>query len=530
MSGLALGRRPLLLGAPALVSGAAMAQGRDRPVRLVLSVELQILDPHFGNTNPTRAFGYMVFDTLVSMDSQGRYRPQMLESWTRSEDGMRWGFTLRPGLAWHDGTPVTAEDCVASLRRWGSNDGFGRRLFAATRALRAEDARRFTLELSRPFGWVIEALGKPAAYVPFMMPARLASTPASRQVTEIVGSGPFTFNRDEWRPGERAVLRRNPNYVPRDEPADGLAGGKVPRAEVVEIVSMPDLATRVAALQTGEVDYLELVPIDYIARLRRERAITMVAPPPIAQVMGGVQVNTLQPPFNNKLARQAAQAAVDQEEILAALGLPSDMATPFCGSIFMCGGPYASEAGTRPWREGGLARARALLEQSGMKDQRVALLHSGDSALISPMTLVLADRLKQAGFNVDLQTYDYATITQRRLKQDPVEQGGWSLVPVVWTGYDLLNPLSNYGTAYSCSTAYPGWYCIPEMQPLLDRFEAESDPGRRKELADRMQALVHEEATMLFTGQFAVPAAYRTELEGVLPIGLPVMWNLRRKG
>ena len=112
---------------------------------------------------------------------------------------------------WSDGAPVTAEDCVASLRRWGGRDGLGRRLLAATKDLRATATDTFVLELARPFGPVIEALGKPSVHVPFIMPARIASaTPPTQQVPEVVGSGPYLFVRDEWLPGERTVFRRNP--------------------------------------------------------------------------------------------------------------------------------------------------------------------------------------------------------------------------------------------------------------------------------------------------------------------------------
>ncbi len=157
-------------GAPPLA-----AQQAERPLRLVMNTELQVIDPHVSPSYVTRTFGFMVFDTLVGMDSQGRFHPQMLENWQASDDRLTWTFRLRPGLEWHDGSPVTAEDCIASLRRWGTNDGLGRQLIAATRDMRVVDQNTFVLELSRPFSQVIEALGKPSPYVAFMMPARLAA-------------------------------------------------------------------------------------------------------------------------------------------------------------------------------------------------------------------------------------------------------------------------------------------------------------------------------------------------------------------
>ena len=149
----------LLALAFSLLALAAQAQPQ-QPLRVVLNLELQVLDPIITTSNVTRAYAYLVYDTLVALDSQGEYRPQMLDRWEVSDDRLTWTFHLRDGLAWHDGNPVTAEDCVASLRRWGARDGLGSRLMAAARGLRVVDAKTFVLELNWPFSQVIEAIGK----------------------------------------------------------------------------------------------------------------------------------------------------------------------------------------------------------------------------------------------------------------------------------------------------------------------------------------------------------------------------------
>src|SRR5262245_37674192 len=88
------------------------------------------------------------------------------------------------------------------------------------------DKKTFTLELAERFGSVLDALGKPSNNVPFMMPARIASTPADEQIKEFVGSGPFKFAREEWQPGEQVAYVRNSEYVPRDDTPSGSTGGK----------------------------------------------------------------------------------------------------------------------------------------------------------------------------------------------------------------------------------------------------------------------------------------------------------------
>jgi peptide/nickel transport system substrate-binding protein len=157
------------------------------------------------------------------------------------------------------------------------------------------------------------------------------------------------------------------------------------------------------------------------------------------------------------------------------------------------------------------------------------VLHATDSTLINPISLVVIGQLKRAGFNVDVWASDWASVSQRRLNREPVERGGWSLVPVVWQGADLFNPLANYAVAYNCNSAgYPGWYCDPEMTPLIQQFAATGDEAERRDLARRIQLRVHEHVTLGFLGQFAVPGGYRSNLRGVLEVGFPVLWNISR--
>jgi peptide/nickel transport system substrate-binding protein len=525
-------RRTVLASALLAATGLAapaMAQPAEKPLRLVINVGLQVLDPIVGTSFVTRNFAYMVFDTLVAMDSKGDIKPQMLEGWQVSDDGLTYTFTLRPGLEWHDGKPVTAEDCVASIKRWGGRDSTGRRLMAATKELRAEGENRFVLQLARPFGGVIDALAKPSIHVPFMMPARIAgSTPPTEAVKEIMGSGPFLFVRDEWVPGEKTVFRRNPRYQPRAEPADGLAGGKVVHVERAEFININDPATRAAALQNGEVDYLEYAPLDFLPVLSRDRNLTIAKPGGIAQIMGGLALNHAQPPFNNLKVRQALQMAMDQSETVAVHGLPDGMFMPLCQSMTMCGTRYSSEAGSEGLREPSIERARQMLKESGYNNERVVLLHPADSALINPMAMVVADRMKRMGLNVDQQTLDWATAAQRWLSKEPVEKGGWSAVPVVYTGFDLSDPLSNVGISYNCTGSAPWLYCDEELTPLLRQFEAESDLGKRKQIVAEINRRALANVNFPLTGQFSSPAVWRSNLQGVIDFGFPVLWNIRR--
>ncbi len=521
-------RHGAIAGLVALAAAAPAGAQQDRPLRFVVNVGLQNLDPVAGPSFVTRNFGYMVFDTLVALDSQGNFRPQMLEGWTTSDDRLTWNFRLREGLKFHDGTAVTAEDAVASLRRWGARDSIGRRLLAATREMRVVDARSFTIELSRPFGGVIDALGKPSVHVPVIMPARIANaTPPTQQVPEIMGSGPWIFLRDQWVPGERTVFRRNPDYVPRSEPADGLAGGKRVHFERAEMLTLPDPGLRAAALQNGEVDYLEYAPIDNLPRMRRDRNIVISQAQGRALMMYAASINFTQPPFDNVLMRRALQQVLDRSEILAGAGW-QDTGQPDCLSLFMCGTPYSNQGGGDIIRQPSLERARSLLQQAGYQNQRVVVLLPADSILLNPFGLVLIDRMKRAGFNVDVQASDWSSIAQRWVQREPIDRGGWNVVPVVYTGFDMSDPLSNPGIGFNCTNTQPWGYCDPALTPLIERFEAEADPARRQALAQEIQTAAYNSVTFPIAGQFQSPAAWRAELRGVIDFGFPVMWNLQR--
>jgi peptide/nickel transport system substrate-binding protein len=507
----------------------AQANAEEQVLRASLNTELQILDPIYSTVNATRVFAYMVFDMLVSIDNQGQYHPQMLEFWRISDDRMTYTFHLRDGLSWSDGTEVTTEDCIASIRRWAKREAFGAQLVQAAQEFRLVDRKTFELRLNRPFAFVIEALGKPGNVIPVMMPARLANLDANKPVPEVVGSGPFLFRRAEWRPNDRATFDRNPNYHPRQEPPDGLAGGKVVQLDRVDLVSMPDQSTRVAALRTGELDLLEVVPFDSIAILRRDPNIVITSQHGIEQMMTVLNINHAVPPFDNPLIRRALQAAISQEDVMAGMGLPNDMYLPRCLSIYMCGTSATTDAGADVYRSTGTEQAKRLLQEAGYHNEPVVFLHASTSALLDPVGLITADQMRLAGFNVDFRTSDFTTVAERRRSRAPVEKGGWNVAPIVWNGIDMVNPLSDPAVSYNCSDSNPGWYCDATLTELLRRYSETFDAAKQQDIAAQIQAEFHNNVNYVLAGQFSAPRAYRANLHGVVPFAFPVFWNIERK-
>ncbi|MBC7436648.1 MAG: ABC transporter substrate-binding protein [Bdellovibrionales bacterium] len=520
-----------LLACAALVagalSGAALAQAPApaKTLRIVAHADLKILDPTFTTAYISRNFGYMVYDTLFAQDASGQPKPQMVEKYTSSKDGLQWSFTLRPGLKFSDGSAVTAADAVASLQRWGARDSIGRAMGAAGADWKALDARNFTLSLKEPFGMVLDGLAKPSGYPMLVLPERLAKLPATSPMTEVLGSGPYIFKRDEWVPGNKAVFVRNPHYVARTEPASGLAGSKKSAFDRVEWLYLPDSNSAVAALKKGEVDIIEQVPPDYITPLRTDPNIKIRA---AGAWQGFLVMNQLHPPFNNIKARQALAHAVSQERFTTAMGYPLDMRVTYCATYFICGSSNETSAGAEPYRKPDLARAKQLLAESGYKGEKVVVLVPTDVSYLNAEALMTVQTLKSMGVNVDAQNMDWASIGARRAKRDAPEAGGWNMYVTVAGEFDVNSPITNAYLAPSCGNSMPGWPCDKELDELRTAWLKETVPAKRKERLDAFQVRAYQAVPYVNAGQYSAAIAARASVKGLdkMWAGMPTVWML----
>jgi len=513
----------LVLAAATGASTGAMAQ--TKTIRMVPHADLKTLDPMFNTAYITRNHGYMAFDTLFAQDSKGLPKPQMVDTWNKSEDGKSWTFTLRSGLKFSDGTPITAQDAVASIERWGKRDTMGQALFKAGAQFKVTDANTFTLTLTEPFGLVLEALSKPSGMPLFVLPQRLAATDPNVPITEMVGSGPFTFKRDEWVPGNKVVYVKNPNYVPRNEPADGLAGGKKVMVDRVEWIYIPDGNTATAALTNGEVDMIELVSPDYLPVLESNSDIKLET---TVASQGMAVVNAMHPPFNDARARQALYHLVNQKEMLSAIGYPDKYRVDYCATMYICGSPLATDAGAAPYAKPDLAKAKQLFQEAGYKGEKIVVLYPTDNQN-APAVMVLSQAMQKAGLNVDMQSMDWASVAARRLKKDLPALGGWNVF-LTWGGYyDASTPLTNPWLSAACGNSLPGWPCDQKLDELRTAWIREPDVAKRKALASDIQARAYESVPYVMWGEFkpafAVRGLKKVEL---MKTGVPVMWNVEK--
>lgn len=498
-----------------------------KTLKLVPHADVKILDPTFTTAYVSRNFGYMVYDTLFALDAAGRPQPQMVDTYQQSKDGKAWAFRLRDSLAFSDGNPVTASDAVASLQRWAARDSMGRAMGLAGAQWKAIDARTFELTLTEPFGFVLEALAKPSGFPPMVLPERLAKMPTTSPLTEVLGSGPYMFKRDEWVPGSKMVFVRNPHYVARAEAPSGLAGGKKSAYDRVEWHYLPDANSAVAALKRGEVDLIEQVPPDYITALRGERDIRVGSG-------GGYQavliLNHLHPPFDNPKARQALAHAVSQDSFTAAMGYPRDMRVAYCATFFICGSAYETAAGATPYRRPDIAKAKQLLAEAGYKGEKVVLLVPSDVTYLNAIAMMAAQTMRSIGINVDMQTMDWASIGSRRTKKDPPAAGGWNIYGSVGGEFDINSPVANVMLGAACGNSLPGWPCDAQLDTLRASWVKESDPAKRKSLLDEFQVRAYEAVPYVNAGQYSAAFASRSDLKGVdkLWAGLPIAWVLSK--
>ncbi len=512
------------LAAAVALAGTASAQ---TVLKVALHSDLKIIDPIWTTALISTHHGYMVFDTLFALDDKLEVKPQMVDKWETSPDKLTWTFTLRDGLEWHDGQPVTAADCVASIKRWGAKDSMGQKLLSVIADLSAPDAKTIKMVLKEPYGLVLQSLGKSSSNVPFMMPKRVADGDPNTQITEAIGSGPYIFKRDEWKGGEKAVYVKNPKYKPRAEPASGLAGGKVAKVDRVEWLVLPDTSTQVNALISGEVDLVEIVPPDLLPLLTKDKNVKIT----VVNTAGrqyAMRFNVLFKPFDNVKVRQAVLYGLMQKEFLEAnVGNPAYYKE--CKSLYPCGSPLESTKGWEDKVSGNVAKARQLLQEAGYDGTPVVFLHQTDTSGHNNLATVGKAQLEKIGLKVDLQPMDWQTLVTRRAKKDPPDKGGWGAFFTSWGATDIMNPVSAAFLNASCDKATFGWPCDVEIEKLRDAFAKETDPAKQKAIAEAIQLRVLEYPTHAILGQFTTPTAIRANINGLLQTPSLALWNIEKK-
>jgi len=527
-------RRTILLSGIALIAAAAMpgirhaiaAPNSKNTIRAVMHADLRVLDPVWTTANITINHGAMIYDTLFGLDKDYVPQPQMVGEHKVSDDKLTHTFTLRDGLAFSDGSPVTTEDVVASLRRWGARNNAGKHMMQYVKDMPIVDAKTFQIVFSEPYGLVLNALAENGTVI---MRKKEALTDPNQQITEYIGSGPFVFNQKETQLGHRYVYDRNPGYVPRKEPPSGTAGGKVVKVERVIFENMADEQTAMSALQAGEIDFMEMPPQDLLDVLRSDNNLNVEVLNKTGH-MGWMRVNHLHPPFDNVYARQAMLYLIDQQEIMRAAFGSSDLWKK-CGAYLACDTAMESDVNT-DWLKGGqnIEKARELFKKAGYDGRPVVVLHATTHYLANPAALLTVQWLKQAGVNAELATSDWGTMLVRRNSKAAPTEGGWSIFFTAATGHSLSNPVTASGHATNGEAAWFGWPNDPKQEALREKWARTPTLEGQKAVAQEIQENAWNFVPHMYLGQFYRAAAWRKNVTGV--IGVPEVvpfWNMEKK-
>ena len=403
-------------------------------------------------------------------------------------------------------------------------DTAAKKVAAVTKAMTAVDDKTFEWTLSQPVPALVEVLA--AAPSHFALIARAKDIPEpGKPMTSVIGSGPFRFNTALRVSGARVVYDRNTDYVPRDEPPDGLAGGRVVKVDRVEFDIQPDQATAVSALQTGEVDFLERPSFDLLPLIRSNHDLKLQVLTDLAS-QAVLRPNALYPPFNDPKARLALSYIINQtDEMEGGYGDPAYYRT--CNSFFVCGSPNGTEAGTEDFGPK-LDRARQLLAEAGYKGETLKMLGTHDFAYMGPMAEIPADALRKAGVKVDLTWSDWATVVSRSAIQAAPDAGGWNIYVTGEPGVLAFSPNTNIFAFMPCDRSnLSGWPCDPEVETLRSAYAAAA-PQDRPAILDKLQRRLAVVNPYRLLGQATQPVAYRSSLHGVLDSPVAAYWNISK--
>jgi peptide/nickel transport system substrate-binding protein len=511
-----------------ILSDTAQAETSDKKtLRFIAQSDLRVLDPVWTTAYITRNHGYCVFDTLFAIDTEFAPHPQMVGDYSISPDKLTYQFKLRDGLGFHDGSTVRGADCVASVKRWMARDSHGQSLALVLDAMKPDGDKGFTIKLKEPFSLLIDAFAKVSSLALFIMPEHLANTDPFMQVTEMIGSGPLKFVKEEFEPGHRVVYVKNTDYVPRKEPPSWASGGKVMKVDRVEWLYIPDAMTKVAALNAGEADWWENPPIDLVPALASNPDIAIASADPLPSPIM-VKFNHLLPPFDNVKMRQAVLAVANQPDFLTALA-GDQKNWELCPSFFTCGTPMASDAGSAVLTgKRDFDKANKLIAEAGYKGERIVVLDAIDQPVAHSQALVVSDLLKNLGLNVDLQAMDWGTLVTRRASMEPTDKGGWNIFATGWVGADLLDPGGNPTLRTNGKKSHFGWPSDDKIEELRAQWLKATTLDERKKLAAAIQERAFEVVPYLPTGQWKPVTAYHKNLKGVIEAPAYLMWNVEK--
>ncbi|HJU17216.1 MAG TPA: ABC transporter substrate-binding protein [Stellaceae bacterium] len=514
-----------LLGGAVLAAPSLVRAEKATTITFVPHADLASLDPVWTTADITRNFSLAVYDTLYGYDAEFKVQPQMVEGHTVGEDGKEWVLTLRDGLKFHDGTPVLARDCIASIRREAKRYPMGGALMARTDEVSAPSDKAIRFRLKQPFALLPDALAEPYCAI---MPERLAKTDPFEQVKEAVGSGPFKYLAAERVPGQRVAFAKNPDYVPRNSGAPSFtAGPKIVYIDRVVWNSVPDPSTASAALAQGEVDWWENPQLDLVPPLRQNKTLVVTVKDRTGEI-GCLRFNHLFPPFDKAAVRRVVADAFDQKEVMTAVAGADPKLIRTDVGLFVPGTPMASDVGVAATRgPKDYAKLKQDLAAAGYKGEKVVVLAASTIPAIFAEAQVAQDVLQKIGMNVDFLALDWGSVVSRRASRKPPDKGGWNIFFTYLGGFGNISPGPDIAIRASGADSWFGWPTDPEMETLREAWFNAPNLATQQKICRDMQAHFWQNPSYVPLGMYFQPTAFHAYLHDVRD-GWPQFYGVKR--
>lgn len=513
-------RIQLLSAAVALLLGTALAQSSDDVLRAAMTTNPATMDAHLSTNTAVRQVAIYLHETLVTFDENYEVIAQLAEDWEVSEDRQTYTFTLRPGLTFHDGSELDAGDVKASVERYIEASQGGSR-FGDLESIAVVDPLtvRFNLTSASP---LLVNLAQPSPFLA-IYPQEVIDEYGNEDIPPeaMVGLGPYRL--EEWSPDVHTRLVRFEDYEPdeRYETSTGFGGRRIAEFQEVRLIPVPEAASRVAGMETGEFDFIESVPITSVQRLEQTEGVDVAVLKPKWAIVA--ELNQGEAPMDDVRFRQALVKALDMEEVLRAASFAMEDFYRAQPSIFFPEQTaWYTEAGSEIYNQQDLDEARRLLDEVGYNQEPIIYLANRDFDWMYKAALAASAQWQQVGINVQLEFMDWPSQIERATSLEGwhINQSGWS---------PRFDPTQTF-SSLSCASVGSYNYCNPEMEELLGQVNQGLPQDERFAAWEGIQELVWEDVAIIRYGDFHEAEALGTDLVGYRPFYVtPRFWNVTRE-
>jgi peptide/nickel transport system substrate-binding protein len=492
---------PVMAQAPPKMGGVFKAAMIGEPPTLDLHTTTAVIVQHIT---------WQIYEGLFTYDKNYNPVPLLVDSHTVTDKGRTYTFKLRRGVKFHNGKEMTSADVVASLKRWGKLATPGKAVWRIVEGVEAKDPLTVVMFLKEPSAALLMGLARPNNGA-VVYPKEIIDATGDNAVKEYIGTGPYRFV--EHKPDRHIKLVRFKEYSARSDAPDGFGGKRTAYLDEILFIPVGDVAVRLAGVETGEYHYAQQIQQDQYDRVK---GLAGLRPSIIKPANWSTAVlNHKQGLMTDKRIRQAFQAALDMEPIMAA-GFGNKAFYRIDPSLMFAEQPqWHSKVGADLYNQRNPAKARKLLAEAGYAGKPVRWITTKEYQWMYKNALVATQQLEGAGFKVDLQVVDWATLVQRRNK------------PEVWDVFSTgitFNPEPAFSTGTACN--WPGWWCHADKEQWMEAMARESDPRKRKAMWDKVQQLFYEDVGRVKFGDSFSLEIIRANVHGWQSKGELPLWNV----